>query len=240
MAPTPTDDEKQPPASAASALPAKALSVLQNPTTARLAISATGLITLIIAFANTQLQGMMDQFTSGCQAVIEQETQAGNQVRVTTRTVGKMPDVLHLTFARLGDAKIKSILLASPMQYPVGDSLTAPPRAGETCPGQLCESAEDGQGHESLKIVVERPQPEFVYRYLVTMQPDPKRSNADQLLVYAPFPRGFAGVACKVQPKSWYNLWIWGSPMHKSIFFGLVIIVGGLLLGALAKKGNPP
>jgi hypothetical protein len=184
--------------------------------------------------------------------VLDKSPTPDGKVFVSGRIAGTMPKELPLFFEGR-EALINSISFESPYRgdkIREPDDLTYHPLAGQDCPGSLCEFYGDVLEKRTVEIVLSDVRPEFTYRFLVRLQPAPagkvpsnpksnKRAmsastpfvaSPDNLKVYAQYHQGFLGDVCRVEPRRWFNFWVWATPLKKASLFISVIVIGGLLL----------
>lgn len=220
-------DDKPPPAPAP---PGRIWPLLR--TSANLIVLAV--VPLFVIFANTQFKDLFDRFTGGCTFVIQKEAVKTGQIQVTAWLTGLPPKQLPLMFAGR-DATINTILFDDPyrrdrIQEP--DDLSFHPMTNASCPGTLCETSGDQPFRDQALVVLTDLRPEFKYRFNVRMLADAGQPalGTGHLKVYALFDAGLDGGICKVQPRRWFNFWVWAGPMQKCLLFLCLIVVSGLLL----------
>lgn len=199
---------------------------------------------LFVTFSSTQIKDIFDQFTGGCVLVIDKQAAPDGKVFVNGRIAGAMPRQLSLFFEGR-EALVNTISFDTPYrgdQIRDPDDLTYHPLAGQDCPGGLCQSREV-LDVRTVEIVLGDVRPEFAYRFLVRLTPAPASVDAppthrqapvavtpDNLKVYTQYRTGFEGGVCRVEPRRWFNFWVWATPLKKASLFIFVIVAGGLLL----------
>lgn len=245
--PVTPEEPAAPPASASPALPAPSPSGPANAgilkqIRARLSgISATlagllvlAIIPIFISFSTTQIKELFDQFTGGCLLVLDKRTAADGRLFVTGQIAGSMPPRLPIIFEGRG-ALINTIDFVDAYrqeQIPEPDDLSFHPLTNLGCPGPLCEESGDAPQRRQVQIMLTDLRPEFTLRFSVRMIPDVVKAVAmpGNLKIYAAFDKGFEGPVCRVQPRRWFNFWVWATPLKKAFLFICVILVGGLMV----------
>ncbi len=205
-----------------------------------LAILAT--VPLFIVFANTQIKELVDSFLGGCVFVLDKRMGSTGQVLVTARIAGAMPKSVPLMFEG-HDALINTILFDEPYRQGMivePDDLAFHPMTGLSCPGSLCEDSGTQALRHQVQIVLRDLRPEFSYRFRVRLKPD----NQDQaslspinLKAFAVFDKGLDDGVCRVQPRRWFNFWVWATPLQKAVLFIGMVVFGGLLLKWAKPQG---
>lgn len=186
---------------------------------------------LFLVFANTQIKELIDTFTGGCLFVIDKRLSA-DRVLVTARIAGTMPRLIPLMFQGQ-DASINTVLFDEPYRrgrIPEPDDLSFHPLTGSMCPGKLCPESGTDPARSRVLIMLGDLRPEFTYRFSVRLQPDDGKLDSHHLKIFAMFDSGLPDGVCKVQPRRWFNFWVWGTPLQKALLFLAIIVMGGLLL----------
>jgi hypothetical protein len=215
----------------------------------RLLRSATGMsvlavVPLFLVFANTQIKELIDSFLGGCTFVIDKRMSAnGAQVLVTARMAGTPPKALPLMFQGR-DALINTVFFDEPYRQErivEPDDLAFHPMTGSICPGDLCPELGAQPLRRNAQIVLHDLRPEFSYRFRVRLKPEQGSPNVHQLKIYATFDAGLPDGICKVQPRRWFNFWVWATPLQKAFLFLAMVVIGGLLLRWAQSKpeGEP-
>jgi hypothetical protein len=215
---------------------------LLGATGAGAALLVVALAPLFVTFSSTQIKNIFDQFTGGCVLVLDKAAAPGGKVYVSGHIAGTMPKALPLFFEGR-EAIINSISFESPYrgdQIREPDDLTYHPLAGQDCPGDLCPLGGATLDRRVAEIMIGDVRPEFTYRFLVRLTPAPARpaqapaaglaATPDNLRVYAQYRAGFEGDVCRVEPRRWFNFWVWATPLKKAALFIAAIVAGGLLL----------
>lgn len=192
------------------------------------------IIPLFISFSTTQIKELFDQFTGGCVLVLDKRTSSDGRLFVTGQIAGTMPPRLPLIFEGRG-ALINTVDFVDAYrseQIPEPDDLSFHPLTNLGCPGPLCEESGDAPQRRQVQIMLTDLRPEFTLRFSIRMIPDLNRATAmpANLKVYAAFDKGFEGPVCRVQPRRWFNFWVWATPLKKAFLFISVILVGGLMV----------
>jgi hypothetical protein len=196
------------------------------------ALSVVAVVPLFIIFANTQLKDLVEQFTGGCVFVLEKRMSTAGQILVTGRIAGTMPKSIPLMFEGR-DALINTIVFDEPYrqeQIPEPDDLAFHPMTGLICPGALCPESGEEATRRQVQIVLRDLRPEFTYRFRTRMQNETGALSATSLKVYALFDAGLQDGVCRIQPRRWFNFWVWATPLQKAMLFLSIVVVGGLLL----------
>jgi hypothetical protein len=192
------------------------------------------IIPLFLLFANTQIKTLVEDFMGGCVFVIQKRTLASGQILVTARIAGTMPKAIPLMF-EAREALINTIVFDEPYRQ---ENITEPndlafhPLTGMACPGPLCEDSGSAEVRRQVQVLVRDLRPEFTYRFRVRLRADPGHAAATDynLKVYALFDRGLEDGVCRIEPRRWFNFWVWATPLQKVALFLGVIVVGGLLV----------
>ena len=223
-------------------------------------LAVLAVIPLFVSFSSTQIKDVFDQFTGGCVLVLDKSSAPDGKVFVSGRIAGTMPKHLPLFFEGRG-ALVNTISFESPYrsdQIREPDDLTYHPMAGQDCPGSLCGLDGDFHTRRFVEILLGDIRPEFTYRFLVRLVPLPpddtnsplKRASSaradsskftaspDNLKVYALYRPGFEGQVCRVEPRRWFNFWVWATPLKKAAMFIFVIVASGLLLRWAKTQGG--
>lgn len=218
-------------------------------------------IPLFVSFSSTQIKDIFDQFTSGCVLVLDKSMAPDGKVFVSGRIAGIMPKQLPLMFEGR-DALVNTISFESPYrgdQIREPDDLTYHPMAGQDCAGSLCARLGEFETRHHVPILLKDVRPEFTYRFLVRLAPLPTDTREPvgqggaakaaaamfkaapyNLKVYALYEQGFEGQVCRVEPRRWFNFWVWATPLKKASLFIFVIVAGGLLLRWAKTQGGTP
>lgn len=199
-------------------------------------------VPLFISFSSTQIKELFDQFTGGCLLVVDKRATPSGHLFVTGQIAGSMPDKLPLIFEGR-DALINTIEFVDAYRFEQilePDDLSFHPLTNLSCPGALCERSGDENQRRSVQIMLTDLRPEFTLRFDVRMIPALARTAVpSNLKVYAAFDPGFEGPVCRVQPRRWFNFWVWATPLKKAFLFICVILIGGLMVKwAHIQKGS--
>lgn len=205
---------------------------------AGLAVLAT--VPIFLVFGNTQLKELADNFLGGCAFVFEREVTKSQQLLVTAKIAGAMPKAIPLIFEGR-QASINVVLFDDPYRLEQAlepDDLAFHPLTGSTCPGALCSQAGDDEFRPTAEIMLRDLRPEFTYRFMVRLKPENGELTEEHLKVYALFNAGLSDGVCRVQPRRWFNFWVWASPIQKAILFLSFVVAGGLLLQWARSSGS--
>jgi hypothetical protein len=217
-------------------------------------------IPLFVSFSSTQIKDVFDQFTGGCVLVLDKSMAPDGKVFVVGRIAGAMPKQLPLIFEGR-EALVNTISFESPYrgdQIREPDDLTYHPMAGQDCAGSLCAGLGEFETRRHVPIMLKDVRPEFTYRFLVRLVPLPATTanpalvqgpgtktgpvefmaSPDKLKVYALYEQGIEGQVCRVEPRRWFNFWVWATPLKKALLFIFVIVLGGLLLRWAKTQGG--
>jgi hypothetical protein len=200
-------------------------------------------IPLFISFSTTQIKELFDQFTGGCLLVLDKRTSPGGHLFVTGQIAGTMPAKLPLIFEGR-DALINTIEFVDAYRFEQilePDDLSFHPLTNLQCPGPLCEKSGDEHQRRTVQIMLTDLRPEFTLRFDIRMIPNSLNTAAvpNNLKVYAAFDPGFEGPVCRVQPRRWFNFWVWATPLKKAFLFICVILIGGLMVKwAQSERGS--
>jgi hypothetical protein len=202
------------------------------------------IVPLFISFSSTQIKDLFERFTGGCVLVLDKSSAAHGQVYVTGQIAGTMPERIPLIFEGR-DALINTIDFDDAYradQIPEPDDLTFHPMTYLGCPGALCELDGDKPSRRQAQIMLTDLRPEFTYRFRVRLIPDSAamKSTPANLKVFALFDKGFKGAVCRVEPRRWFNFWVWATPLKKAALFIGVIVAGGLMLKWAKSAGEKP
>lgn len=195
-------------------------------------LSVVAIVPLFLIFANTQLRDLVEQFTGGCVFVLEKHVSNAGQILVTGRIAGTMPKTIPLMFEGR-EALINTIVFDEPYrqeQIPEPDDLAFHPMTGLICPGELCPDSGADATRRQVQIVLRDLRPEFTYRFRARMQNEAGNLSASSLKVYALFDAGLQDGVCRIQPRRWFNFWVWATPLQKALLFLGIVVLGGLLL----------
>ena len=216
-------------------------------------------IPLFVSFSSTQIKGIFDQFTSGCVLVLDKSMALDGKVFVSGRIAGTMPNQLPLMFEGR-EALIETISFESPYrgdQIKEPDDLTYHPMAGQDCAGALCPGLGEFDARRHVPILLKDVRTEFTYRFLVSFAARPMATRTASLQkqdgqahmagftptpynlkVYALYEQGFEGQVCRIEPRRWFNFWVWATPLKKASLFIFVFVAGGLLLRWAKTQGG--
>lgn len=207
--------------------------------------AVTGLVVLatipiFISFSTTQIKELFDQFTGGCLLVLDKRTSPDGRLFVIGQIAGTMPPRLPLIFEGR-DALINTIDFVDSYrleQILEPDDLSFHPLTNLSCPGPLCAESGTMPQRRQVQIMLSDLRPEFTLRFSVRMVPDAPKAKAmpTNLKLYVAYDKGFEGAVCRVQPRRWFNFWVWATPLKKALLFISVIVVGGLMV----KWANRP
>lgn len=191
-------------------------------------------VPLLISFSTTQIKELFDQFTGGCLLVLDKQSAPNGQLYVTGRIAGMMPTRLPLVF-EAREAQLNTIEFVDAYRFeriPEPDDLAFHPLTYQVCPGSLCGDAGNELQSGRVQIMLTDLRPEFTLRFSVRMVPARVGAVAapNNLKVYAAFDSGFEGAVCRVQPRKWFNFWVWATPLKKALLFVVIILSGGLLV----------
>ncbi len=193
------------------------------------------IVPLFVVFANDQIKELLNRFIGGCVFVLDKRVSSGGQVLVTGRIAGEMPKGVPLTFEGR-DALINTVLFDEPYRQGAilePDDLAFHPMTGQSCPGALCPDSGSEPLRGQMQFVLNDLRPEFSYRFRVRLQAASKEAppiSAQNLKVFALFDKGLADGVCHVQPRRWFNFWVWATPLQKALLFIGMVVVSGLLL----------
>lgn len=210
-------------------------------------LAVLAVVPLFVTFSTTQIKSIFDQFTGGCVLVLDKTSAPNGQVFVTGHIAGEMPKQITLMFkgrdADLNTIQFNDAYRLDHIRDP--DDLTFHPFTEWTCPGALCEHIGEKLDRPNVGILLTDLHPEFTLRFSVRLLPYDARIKAtpDHLKVYAEYDRGFSGKVCRVEPRRWFNFWVWATPLKKAALFMFVIVAGGLLLkwaGGHARERSSP
>jgi hypothetical protein len=198
-------------------------------------LAVLAIVPLFLVFANTQIKELSDRFLGGCVLVIEKHLASSGQILITGRIAGTMP--------KSRGALINTILFDEAyrqQQISEPDDLAFHPMTGSQCPGSLCEESGSAVVRSQAQVMLRDLRAEFTYRFRVRMQPSSGSESVElhQLKVYALFDKGIADGVCRVQPRRWFNFWVWASPLKKAILFVTIVVAGGLMLIWAKPTGN--
>lgn len=206
-------------------------------------LAVLAVVPLFLVFANDQLKELLDRFVGGCVLVVDKRVSKAGQVLVTAQIAGEMPKGVPLTFEGR-DALINTILFDEPYRQEAilePDDLAFHPMTGQSCPGELCVDSGSAALRRQVQFVMRDLRPEFGYRFRIRLRPegdDPKKPvTVQNLKVFAVFDKGLADGVCRVQPRRWFNFWVWATPLQKALLFIGMVVSGGLLLQWARSKG---
>lgn len=227
-----------------SKLSARAREVVPGLIRAAIGLAVLAVAPLFIVFANDQLKELVDRFVGGCVLVVDKRVSKAGQVLVTAQIAGEMPKGVPLTFEGR-DALINTILFDEPYRQEAilePDDLAFHPMTGQSCPGELCADSGSAPLRRQVQFVMRDLRPEFGYRFRIRLQPDgdgaKKPVTVQNLKVFAVFDKGLADGVCRVQPRRWFNFWVWATPLQKAFLFIGMVVAGGLLLRWARSKGD--
>lgn len=222
-----------------------ALAWLSGTGAAAAGLVVLAVIPIFISFSTTQIRELIDQFTGGCLLVLDKQATPDGRLFVTGRIAGTMPTRLPLIFEGRG-ALINTIDFVDSYRFErilEPDDLSFHPMTYLECPGPLCPDSGTKPQRRQVQIMLSDLRPEFTLRFSVRMIPDVPKANAMpiNLKIFVAYDRGFEGAVCRVQPRRWFNFWVWASPLKKALLFICVIVVGGLTVkwAHRSKEENP-
>jgi len=192
------------------------------------------IIPLCVVFANTQIKDLFDRFTAGCVFVLDKKISVGGSVLVTAQLAGTPPKALPIMFegrnATLNYVVFEEAYREDEILDP--DDLAFHPSTGNRCPGALCPDTGRTPDRIYMEATLGDLRPEFTYRFRVKFTQDSKspRPGVDNLKVYSMFRPGLADGVCRVQPRRWFNYWVWATPLKKALMFLGIVVVAGLVL----------
>lgn len=198
------------------------------------ALLVVAVIPLCIVFANTQIKELFDRFTAGCVFVLDKRMSVGGSVLVTAQLAGTPPKALPIMFegrnALLNNVVFEEAYREDQILDP--DDLAFHPSTGARCPGTLCPDTGRNPDRIYIEATLTDLRPEFTYRFRVAFTQDAAASapHVDNLKVYSMFRPGLDDGVCRVQPRRWFNYWVWATPLKKSLMFLGIVVVAGLLL----------
>jgi hypothetical protein len=206
------------------------------------ALFVVAVIPLCVVFANTQLKELFERFTAGCVFVLDKQMSVGGSVLVTAQLAGTPPKALPLMFegrnALLNNVVFEEAYREDQILDP--EDLAFHPSTGNRCPGALCPDTGRNPDRIFMEAMLTDLRPEFTYRFRVAFTHDAAAPVPDisSLKVYSMFRPGLTDGVCRVQPRRWFNYWVWATPLKKALMFLGIVVAAGLLLRWTKEKGE--
>lgn len=193
------------------------------------------ILTPLVLLSETRIKEAIESIFAGCLFVVDvRQGQTSDQIIVHGYMTGKPPARLNLTFHARQDlierVEFKSGILASPpTPY---SSLVLHPKAGQSCPGDLCrEPMEITEAARLMTFQLANPSPNFDYLFNVHMigGSAPAKASDERLVVYS-----IAGAdqidACRVEPANMFNILTRLGKLERFvayclILFGITVLV---------------
>lgn len=192
-----------------------------------IAIAAALVVVPLLAFSETTLKGILDQWLSQCIVVID-ITQDGREAPIVRlHSFGEMPESLPLTFAA-SKGLIERISLLNHVEQdtaPSEPNVLVHPLANQRCPGDLCPDTSEPS--EKLTVRIKPVSPNYVYQFRVLFK-DPAAHN--QLKAYVK-PLLDEKIACRVETVTIFNFVARQPRVIQVLVFFLGVVVFTLLLG---------
>jgi hypothetical protein len=198
------------------------------------ALAVLAVIPILVTSSEGQLKELTDRFLNGCVFVLHKELARAGHVIVSGHLAGTPPSRLPLTFEGRNGVLINTVEFEAAYRDGTDDDpsdLAFHPSTGKICPGTLCELTSPNR--PVMTVVLTDLRPELGYRFRVRLLPAPpavKLTQLSDVRAYVIFDAGLPGGICRVQPRRWFNFWVWASPSTKALVFLLTVVLGGLVM----------
>lgn len=198
-----------------------------------IAIAAAIVVVPLLAFSETTLKSMLDQWLTQCTVVVVVNQQGAEAPIVRLYSFGDMPESLPLTFAA-DNGLIERVSLVNHVEQETttDPSILVHPLANQRCPGDLCPDTSEPS--EKLTVRIRPVSPNYVYQLRVLFTNPVAPSN---LKVYVK-PLLEEKIACRIETATLSNFFARQPRGTQVLFLFLGVVVFTLLLGYLRPRSG--